>query len=81
MIVIVARAEHPTTRATLRLLWTSQMPRKRVALERNVSRDTQTAGTSRARKNVRGKKGGLEDMPNMPLDILFEVHSPRTDAS
>ncbi|KAI0725257.1 hypothetical protein C8Q72DRAFT_615136 [Fomitopsis betulina] len=49
------------------------MPRKRVALERNASRDTQTAGTSRARKNVRGKKGGLEDMPNMPLDILFEI--------
>ena len=26
-----------------------------------------------ARRNVRGRRGGLKDMPNMPLDILIEV--------
>ncbi|KAI0077451.1 hypothetical protein K474DRAFT_1661710 [Panus rudis PR-1116 ss-1] len=35
-----------------------------------------TTGTSRAtasRRQVRGKRGGLQDLPNMPLDIIFEV--------
>ncbi|KZT08431.1 uncharacterized protein LAESUDRAFT_723952 [Laetiporus sulphureus 93-53] len=26
-----------------------------------------------SRRNVRGKRGGLKDMPNMPLDVLFEI--------
>ncbi len=26
-----------------------------------------------ARRNIRGRRGGLKDMPNMPLDILIEV--------
>ena len=25
------------------------------------------------RRNLRGKRGGLKDMPSMPLDILMEV--------
>lgn len=29
-----------------------------------------------ARRNLRGRRGGLRDMPNMPLDILIEVTSP-----
>ena len=28
-----------------------------------------------ARRNVRGRRGGLKDMPGMPLDILIEVRS------
>ncbi|KAI1795643.1 hypothetical protein LXA43DRAFT_730736 [Ganoderma leucocontextum] len=26
-----------------------------------------------ARRNIRGRRGGLKDMPNMPLDILIEI--------
>ena len=30
--------------------------------------------TSVARsRNIRGRRGGLQDMPKMPLDVLFEV--------
>lgn len=25
------------------------------------------------RRNLRGRRGGLKDMPSMPLDILMEV--------
>ena len=28
------------------------------------------------RRNIRGRRGGLKDMPNMPLDILIEVGVP-----
>ncbi|KAK7677003.1 hypothetical protein QCA50_020032 [Cerrena zonata] len=32
------------------------------------------AGTSSTRhRSIRGRKGGLKDMPQMPLDILFEI--------
>ena len=27
------------------------------------------------RRHLRGRRGGLKDMPEMPLDILFEVRS------
>ena len=52
------------------------MPRKRAATVRNASKDAQAiAGPAHVgrRRNVRGRKGGLKDMPNMPFDILLEV--------
>ncbi|KZT71821.1 hypothetical protein DAEQUDRAFT_723911 [Daedalea quercina L-15889] len=49
------------------------MPRK-VAVERNrggvQSAPKQPEG---GRKHLRGKRGGLKDMPTMPLDILLEI--------
>lgn len=27
-------------------------------------------------RNIRGRRGGLADMPNMPLDVLIEVRHP-----
>ena len=35
--------------------------------------DSGQAKRAPARRNVRGRRGGLKDMPNMPLDILIEV--------
>ena len=35
--------------------------------------ETVALKTVGSRRNVRGKKGGLRDMPTMPLDLLFEV--------
>ncbi|KZT71841.1 hypothetical protein DAEQUDRAFT_736635 [Daedalea quercina L-15889] len=51
-------------------------PRKKVALERS-SEDAQPPAPTPpkkdgGRRNLRGKRGGLRDMPNMPLDILME---------
>ena len=34
------------------------------------------AATTVARRNVRVKRGGLESMPHMPLDVLIEVRAP-----
>ncbi|KAI0748050.1 hypothetical protein C8Q80DRAFT_1169806 [Daedaleopsis nitida] len=31
------------------------------------------ARTGAVRRNIRGRRGGLKDMPNMPLDILMEI--------
>ncbi|EPS97644.1 hypothetical protein FOMPIDRAFT_1052210 [Fomitopsis schrenkii] len=36
---------------------------------------TTTAAHSSARKQLRGRTGGLRNMPNMPLDILIEIFS------
>ncbi|KAI0355612.1 hypothetical protein OH77DRAFT_1454044 [Trametes cingulata] len=34
-----------------------------------------TTGRTPGRRNIRGRRGGLKDMPNMPLDILIEIFS------
>ncbi|KAI0705067.1 hypothetical protein C8T65DRAFT_830619 [Cerioporus squamosus] len=34
---------------------------------------TAKGGTATRGRNVRGRRGGLQDMPKMPLDILFEI--------
>ena len=38
-----------------------------------VKKAVPTKRAAPAQRNVRGRRGGLKDMPNMPLDILFEV--------
>lgn len=47
--------------------------RKKVALERKTTRQTVQKKQGPARRNVRGKRGGLQNMPEMPLDILLEA--------
>ncbi len=32
-----------------------------------------TTHDNTVRRNLRGRRGGLRDMPNMPLDVLIEV--------
>ncbi|KAI0374176.1 hypothetical protein BV20DRAFT_988540 [Pilatotrama ljubarskyi] len=63
-------------------------PRKATAVA-NTPADSAAAATSTsasvvekaptnrtpARRNIRGRRGGLKDMPNMPLDILIEIFS------
>ncbi|KAI0745945.1 hypothetical protein C8Q76DRAFT_773444 [Earliella scabrosa] len=49
-------------------------PSKRRESSRRVAASTRAAQAATAR-NVRGRRGGLKDMPNMPLDILFEIFS------
>ena len=42
-----------------------------------------TAGSSNAgpaRRHVRGRRGGLKDLPMMPLDVLYEVRLSRPRA-
>ncbi len=48
--------------------------KKSSAPQQSVS-DEGEASTSVAhrRRNLRGRRGSLEDLPKMPLDILFEV--------
>lgn len=55
------------------------MPRKKTKVAKHVGTEP-TIGTaaSRAtttRKHLRGKLGGLKDMPTMPMDILVEASS------
>ena len=52
-------------------------PRKKIALD---NKDDGVPTPAKAppkkeggRRNLRGKRGGLKDMPSMPLDILQEV--------
>ena len=52
-------------------------PRKKVKAK---SKSTSNAGLSKPTtdtasrpKTIRGRRGGLKDMPNMPLDVLLEV--------
>ncbi|KAH9935794.1 uncharacterized protein B0H18DRAFT_423867 [Fomitopsis serialis] len=51
------------------------MPRKKVALGRDPvpGDDPPKKDGPGRRRNVRGRKGGLKDMPTMPLDILLEI--------
>ena len=56
-------------------------PRKKVALDDNND-ETPTAvhappKKDGARRNLRGKRGGLKNMPSMPLDVLMEVRAQR----
>ncbi|RPD66061.1 hypothetical protein L226DRAFT_608973 [Lentinus tigrinus ALCF2SS1-7] len=49
-------------------------PRKRTKKSQTsppAEENAQLAPT--ARRNVRGRRGGLKDMPNMPLDVLMEI--------
>ena len=39
----------------------------------NAGPSKQTTDTASRPKAVRGRRGGLKDMPNMPLDVLLEV--------
>ncbi|PIL23931.1 hypothetical protein GSI_13682 [Ganoderma sinense ZZ0214-1] len=39
----------------------------------NASPSKQSTDTASRRKAVRGRRGGLKDMPNMPLDVLLEI--------
>ena len=55
-------------------------PKKKVKTSHDAFSDTQpktakgkAKGGKTARRNVRGKRGGLESMPHMPLDVLIEV--------
>ncbi|KAH9942448.1 uncharacterized protein BXZ73DRAFT_74704 [Epithele typhae] len=56
-------------------------PRKKLKNDSNktVEDASEAAGTQDTtpapRRGVRGRRGGLKDMPNMPLDILFEIFS------
>ncbi|KAI0645556.1 hypothetical protein C8Q79DRAFT_910119 [Trametes meyenii] len=48
--------------------------------EAEVAHGSSTSGNprsnhARTRRNVRGRRGGLKDMPGMPLDILIEIFS------
>ncbi len=36
---------------------------------------SRSGGVARRDRNLRGKRGGLESMPNLPLDVLIEVRS------
>ncbi|KAI0072231.1 hypothetical protein K474DRAFT_420107 [Panus rudis PR-1116 ss-1] len=40
-----------------------------------TSGETVSNGSTAARRNVRGRRGGLQDLPKMPLDILLEIFS------
>ncbi|KAI0942892.1 hypothetical protein AcV7_002185 [Taiwanofungus camphoratus] len=51
------------------------MTRKKVKTSNNVT-ESSDEGVSRpaaSRRTLRGKRGGLKDMPNMPLDIIVEI--------
>ncbi len=41
--------------------------------EQNAADVVVVATQPGSRRHLRGRRGGLEGMPNMPLDILFEV--------
>ncbi|KZT71819.1 hypothetical protein DAEQUDRAFT_687224 [Daedalea quercina L-15889] len=51
------------------------MPQKKAASAagRNPAATQAASRNGNGRKNVRGKRGGLKDMPSMPLDILLEI--------
>lgn len=52
------------------------MPSQKVAITvGHTSGVAQAPAGENDRRHLRGKKGGLRDMPTMPLDILLEVHS------
>ncbi|KAI0779425.1 hypothetical protein C8Q74DRAFT_689905 [Fomes fomentarius] len=40
-----------------------------------TTKDTRGGKAGTSRRNVRGRRGGLKDMLDMPLDILFEIFS------
>ena len=48
---------------------------KAVKAEASKDKKTKAGGTvaRRGDRHIRGKRGGLESMPNMPLDVLIEV--------
>ncbi|KAH9839225.1 uncharacterized protein C8Q71DRAFT_855858 [Rhodofomes roseus] len=49
------------------------MPRKKIALGVDVNPGDAPPKKEGGRRNLRGKRGGLKDMPTMPLDILLEI--------
>ena len=48
-------------------------PRKKARKPETRNDRAPEHGQQVARRNVRGRRGGLKDMPGMPLDILIEV--------
>ncbi|KZT71787.1 hypothetical protein DAEQUDRAFT_665528 [Daedalea quercina L-15889] len=49
------------------------MARKKDTLEHGAKGDHAVLTKDGSRKNVRGRRGGLKDMPDMPLDVLLEI--------
>ena len=53
-------------------------PAGQAATESSTSGATADGGQTQRivlRRNIRGRRGGLKDMPQMPLDILIEVRT------
>ncbi|GJE92830.1 F-box protein [Phanerochaete sordida] len=50
------------------------MPRtRRVSAENAAAQEYDASQTESSSRRAKGKRGGLENMPNMPLDILVEI--------
>lgn len=50
----------------------AEFPAKKTRTTSDADKEGHVSTKTR-RRHVRGRRGGLRDMPQMPLDILFEV--------